>query len=256
MIEIKGLSTRYAKKSPEVLHDVSFSLRDGGICVMIGPNGAGKSTLFRCLLGLMKYEGSILVDGQELRRLKPKERALRIAYVPQETSFAPSTVYDAVMLGRLPYFAVVPARNDHEVVRSVLRELDMEELASKNVIELSGGQRQKVAIARALAQQAKILLFDEPTSNLDIAAENMVLELVRDLVRQKRLTALLSMHDLNQALGIGEEFALLKQGRLIAYGNEGVVNQENVESVFGVLAKKVRIDDKEIMIFGGKKDEE
>ena len=204
------------------------------------------------MLGLLKYEGHVLIDDKELKDLKPKQRASLVAYVPQSAAFAPSTVYDAVMLGRVPHFAFAPSKEDHDVVRSTLCEMGLEPLADRNVLDLSGGEKQKVAIARALAQEASILVFDEPTSNLDIAAETMVAEMVRDLSKKKGLTVLLSMHDLNLALEVGDRFVLLKDGRLVAFGDKAVLNEENVETAFGVKAKRVQIDDKDFIIHGGK----
>jgi len=251
MIEVKALKTRYHHNAPEVLHDVSFTLEEGKGGVVLGPNGAGKSTILKCLLGLLKYEGSIQLFGKELREMKPSERAKLIAYVPQNLSFGPSTVYDAVMVGRIPHFVFAPGEEDHRVVKETLAELGLEELADRNVMELSGGERQKVAIARALVQEAKVLIFDEPTSNLDIAAEQSIAKTIRSLCLDKGLTVLLSIHDLNLALSLGDCFALLKGGRIVAFGDESVVNEENIADVFGVSSKRVRVDNQNLIVFGG-----
>lgn len=256
MIQVKNLSTRYARNAPEVLHDVSFGLGEGEIGILLGPNGSGKSTLIQCLLGQMKRaEGEILIGGKPVMEMRTSDRARLLAYVPQTPSFAPSTVYDAVMLGRLPYFAFAPTKEDQDIVETVLAEMSLEHLATRNVLELSGGERQRVAIARALAQQSRILLFDEPTSNLDISAETTIAEMVKALAKKKGLTVLLSMHDINLALGIGDRFLFLKDGRLVSDGDADSVNEKTIESVFGIHAKRVYVEDKTLFIYGGNGDE-
>lgn len=254
MIRVQGVSTRYGKKNPEVLKRVDFELPEGCIGVLLGPNGSGKSTMLQCLLGLMKYEGEIFRDGVSLKGLSSRERAKKIAYVPQTLSFAPSSVYDAVMIGRIPHFGLTPGDKDIEMVRETLDELGLSDLAARNVLELSGGERQKVAIARALVQEAKILVFDEPTSNLDIAAEEAILSLVHKLCKEKGLTVLLTMHDLNLALQVGERFILLKGGEVIASGDDSIVNEDNIASAFGVHVERVHVNGKNFIIHGGKEE--
>ncbi|MBO6284984.1 MAG: ABC transporter ATP-binding protein [Bacilli bacterium] len=251
MITCTHLSTHYGKNTPDVLQDLSFHLEKGKVGVLLGSNGAGKSTLLKCVLGELRYQGEILVDGQNLKELKPKQRAALIAYVPQNLSFAPSSVFDAVMVGRIPHFAFAPSKEDEEIVWSTLGDLGMEELALRNVLELSGGERQKVAIARAMVQQAKVLIFDEPTSNLDIAAEHAVVEMVESIAKEKGLTVLLSMHDLNLALEVGDTFAFLKDGRIIAQGDEDIVNEKTIAEAFGIIARRVSVDNKGFIVYGG-----
>lgn len=253
MIDVSHLSTRYSKSSPEVLHDVSFSLKEGEITVLLGPNGAGKSTLIQCILGQMKRrEGAIILNGKPIEETKHIERARLMAYVPQSPSFAPATVYDAVMLGRIPYFAFAPTKEDHDIVEEALHEMSLDDLATRNVAELSGGEKQRVAIARALAQKSRILLFDEPTSNLDISAETLIAEMVKGLAKKKGLTVLLSMHDLNLALSVGDRFLFLKDGKIISDGDRDSVTEKTVESVFGVKCERVQINEKTIFVYGGK----
>lgn len=251
MIGFRNLKTRYSRKSPEVLHGVDLSLPEGKVSVLLGPNGSGKSTLLKCLLGLVRYEGNIEVFGRDLRELKDSERAKLIAYVPQNLSFAPSTVYDAVMVGRVPHFAFAPGAEDHLIVQETLNDLGLAELANRNVMELSGGERQKVAIARALVQEARILVCDEPTSNLDIAAEAMIASLLRLLAQKKGLTVFVSIHDLNLALTVGDAFVLLKDGCVVKSGNEEAVNEETILEAFGVHAKRVQVEGHNMIVYGG-----
>lgn len=255
MIDVRHLCFRYAKKGSDILQDVSFSLPSGKIGILLGPNGAGKSTLIRCILGFVKaQEGEILLNGKSLAELKARERALRIAYVPQKVSFAPLTVYDAVMLGRIPYFGISPKAKDHEAVVDALEEFGLTPLAPRNVLELSGGEQQIVAIARAYVQGASILVFDEPTSNLDIANQRLVLDQIKKLAK-KGLTILLSMHDINEALELGDRFFFIKENHIYAEGDLLACTKETIEATFGVRGEIHYINGKPLFIIGGNKNE-
>lgn len=255
MIEVKNLTFSYSKRGPEVLSDVSFGLPSGNIGVLLGPNGVGKSTLFRCVLGLAKPQGgTVCIDGKDIYAMKARERAAHIAYVPQKVSFAPLSVYDAVMVGRLPYFSIAPKRKDHEAVCECLEEFGLTPLMNRNVLELSGGEQQIVAIARAYAQGASVLVFDEPTSNLDIANRALVLKQIKRLA-EKGLTVLLSMHEINDALEIGDRFYFVKDKGLFAQGDASVFTSETLSSVFGVRGEIHLVNDKRIFVLGGKNDE-
>ena len=248
MIDVRDLSFSYSKKGPLVLQDVSLCLENGKIGILLGPNGAGKSTLIRCILGLARPKtGAVFVDDADVRSLKPNERATKMAYVPQKVGFAPLSVYDSVMLGRLPYFGLSPKQGDHDIVIRTLEEFGLTDLITRNVLELSGGEQQIVAIARAVAQGASVLVFDEPTSNLDIANRRLVLSHIQTL-RQKGLTVLLSMHDLNDALELGERFFFIKENHIVAKGDISMVTSENVKAVFGVEGDIHQVGDSNIFI--------
>lgn len=252
MIRLTSLSCSYGKKAKPVLRDVSFTLNKGEIAILLGPNGAGKSTLLQAVLGNIKfYEGDILIDGKNIKELSARQRAKLIAYVPQSFHFAPSSVYDAILLGRIPYFAFAPSQEDHAYVNQIIQEMGLETLASRNVTELSGGEKQKVAIARALAQGSEILVLDEPTSNLDLAAQAQIASLIKGLAKRKNLTILMSIHDLNLALNIGKSFIFLKNGFLIGQKQASQIDEDLISSVFDIEAKKIKQDDHEYFIFGG-----
>ncbi len=254
MIKVQGLQFGYSKKSEPVLRDISFSLNQGETLVLLGPNGAGKSTLIATLLSELKpWVGSIQIDGKPIEALSRKEKATLIAYVPQSVSHAPSTVFDAVMLGRLPYFAFGPSKEDEEIVWATLEEVGLTDFAARNVMELSGGEKQRVAIARALAQDAKILLFDEPTSNLDIGAEALTAELVGRLVKSKGKTAVLAMHDLNLAHDLGDRFLLIHKGGQASFGGKEQLVDAALSTLFGVEVRKVSLEGHEYFIYGGNK---
>lgn len=255
MIEVRNLSYAYSKKGPKVLDCVSLGLENGQIGVLLGPNGVGKSTLIRCVAGLSKArEGLVLIDGEELAKMKSRARALKIAYVPQKVSFTPLSVYDSIMVGRLPYFGLYPNKKDHEAVMSAIEEFGLTHLLARNVVELSGGEQQIVAICRAYVQGASIILLDEPTANLDIANRQLVFSKIRTL-KEKGLTVLISMHELNEALEIGERFFFLKENRIPFQGGVEALTSETIKEVYGVDGSIQTIMDKRVFILGGYKNE-
>ena len=252
MIQVRHLSAGYSKRGPKTIRDFSFEVKAGGTLTLLGPNGSGKSTLLKALLGLLPYtEGEILIDGKNIREMSIRERAHLVAYVPQTVDLVPMSVYEFVMLGRLGHFRFAPGKEDHEAVESALESLGIQEFKDRNVLELSGGEAQRAAIARTLAQEAKVLILDEPTSNLDITAERAVVSIVKELSKNKDLTFVLSMHDINLALSVGDHFALLQKGNLISYGGKEVISEENLKKAFGVLAKTASIDGREYIIWEG-----
>ena len=250
MISIHGLTASYSKKGPKALDDVSFELSPGEVGVILGPNGAGKSTFLKCVLGLMKPESGVIeVDGTEFLKIKSNERARKIAYLPQNIEFTPLSVYETIMLGRLPYFGLMPGKKDREEVERAIEELGLGELRNRNVTELSGGEKQKVAIARAIAQDPSILVFDEPSANLDVKNELTLFTTIKHLAKEKGMSVLLSIHDINAALSLGDKFLLLKQGRSVAVCGPGDIDEAAIEKTFDVKAKIKTFDNQKIVIF-------
>lgn len=250
MIQINNLCFSYSKKGKNVINNVSFAAKNGKIVVLLGPNGVGKSTLLKCVAGLLpRYEGQIQINGLPLNQMKPSQRAKTIAYVPQSVSFSPMSVFNAVLLGRMPHFGLAPSKEDEEKTWYILEEMGIAPLANRNVEELSGGERQKVAIARAINQGAEVVVFDEPTSNLDISSEIMVAKAVKSLAKEKGLTVLISMHDINLALSVGDKFVLLREGELLSFGDKESVNESAILSAFGVHSKRIRVEDKDLILF-------
>lgn len=188
MLEIKGLSFAYETDKP-VLRGVNLSLGDGNVGILLGRNGAGKSTLLKIITGILKPSaGSVLFDGQDLLAMTRRQRAALVAYVPQQIEYGDLTVYQTVLTGRVSYYSVKPSKSDLDVVEKVVSEMDLSNVSCRNVQELSGGERQKVAIARALAQEPKVLVFDEPTGNLDIANELLIIREARRIAHDKNIT--------------------------------------------------------------------
>ena len=239
MLEIKGLSFAYETDKP-VLRGVDLSLGDGNVGILLGRNGAGKSTLLKIITGILKPSaGSVLFDGQDLLAMTRRQRAALVAYVPQQIDYGDLTVYQTVLTGRVSYYSVKPSKSDLDVVEKVISEMDLSDVSCRNVQELSGGERQKVAIARALAQEPKVLVFDEPTGNLDIANELLIIREARKIAHDKNITVFSSIHDLNQAMVFGDMFFFMKDGSIKFSGASEVFSPEVIREVYGVEAALV-----------------
>ncbi|MEV6987356.1 ABC transporter ATP-binding protein [Sphaerisporangium sp. NPDC051017] len=212
-----------------VLSGVGLSVRGGEWLAVIGPNGAGKSTLLRAMMGMVESRGEVLVDGAPARGLRPRQRARLMAYAPQDPLFPPAmTVFEYAMLGRTPYISYLghESRRDREITGSVLERLSLSPLAGRPLGHLSGGERRRVVLARALAQQAPVLLLDEPTSALDLGHQQQVLELVDGLRLADGLTVVTTIHDLGLAGQYADTMLLIAGGRHIASGPAGDVLTE------------------------------
>lgn len=236
-LSVNDLSFRY--HSTDVLRNLCLEVGDGRIVSVVGPNGSGKSTLIKCIDRiLLPQEGTVSVDRCDLAKMPRVTLAKTIAYVPQNSlRVFPNTVFDVVLMGRRPHLGWRGGSQDEEIVWAVLRLLGLEELALSPFTELSGGQQQKVLIARALAQETGIILLDEPTSNLDIWHQIDVMDVIRTLVRQRDLTAIVAIHDLNMAARYSDTIVMMKRGTIVAAGPPGeVLTGENLASVYGIRA--------------------
>ena len=233
-LQIKDLSFSYG--STQILKDISMELGSSTVLGIVGPNGAGKSTLIRCIDRiLVPQHGTILLDGQEMKQMSSMEIAKKIGYVPQSISNTfPATVFDTVLMGRRPHLGWRSSEEDIDVVLEVLTMLKIKYLAMRDFSEISGGQQQKVLIARALAQDAEILLLDEPTSNLDIRHQLEVMEILTKLVKKKGLSVMMAIHDLNLASRYSDRIILLNGGSIRDAGDPvSVLTVENIQSVYG-----------------------
>ncbi|MEQ8842572.1 MAG: ABC transporter ATP-binding protein [Acidimicrobiales bacterium] len=207
-----------------VLSGVDLALSEGCWVNVIGPNGAGKTTLLRAILGAVSFSGEIAVGDVPARDAMARARA--VAYVPQTPVIPPGVmVIDYVMLGRTPHRGVFAADSlrDREVAGAVIERLDLGGFAEREVSSLSGGERQRVVLARALAQEAALLLLDEPTTALDLGHQQDVLDLVEELRREQGLTVLATLHDLTLAARYGDELAVLAEGRVVQSGPPATV---------------------------------
>ena len=243
-LSIKSLNFGY--HNTKILKEFFMDVADGQIVSLVGPNGSGKSTLIKCIDSILKpSSGNVTVDRCDVGKMGRIEIAKKIAYVPQNSlRVFPNSVFDVVLMGRRPYLSWKGDRRDEEKVWEVLRLLGIEELAMNHFTELSGGQQQKVLIARALAQETGLLLLDEPTSNLDIWHQIDVMEILRSLVRKQDLTALIAIHDLNMAARYSDKIMMMKKGRIIASGTPNdVMTGKNLETVYGIKANIKFSDD-------------
>jgi iron complex transport system ATP-binding protein len=237
MLRIEGIDFRY--KNINVLKDVGIDLGKGEILSIVGPNGAGKTTLLKCILGIVKpNKGTILIDGKDASRKNRLSLAKCISYVPQASpSKFPISVFDTVLMGRRPYMVWKPSKIDLEVVADVLRSMDLEDVALRDFDQLSGGQKQKVLLARAFVQDTDYLLLDEPTSNLDLRHQMEVMEMISSVVKRKGAAAMLAMHDLNLASRFSDTIVMLNAGKIFCTGEPlQVMTVENIRSVYGVEA--------------------
>ncbi|MGD6932697.1 MAG: ABC transporter ATP-binding protein [Candidatus Bathyarchaeia archaeon] len=237
-LSINNLSFNYT--GVQVLKDVDLEVGLGEMLSIVGPNGSGKSTLLKCINRILKtQQNTIMIDDTDLNELNVKELSKLMGYVPQSSSSTfPFTVFDVVMMGRKPYIHWSISNRDSEIVVKMLDFLGIGHLAMRLFNELSGGEQQKVIIARALAQQPKLMLLDEPTSSLDIKHQLEILCLLKNLSQSKERSVIVTLHDLNLASRFSDRLLMLKKGCIYAVGTpEEVLTEENIEAVYGIKAK-------------------
>ena len=235
---ISAQNVTFEIEGSTLLHGVDLCADRGQMVGLIGPNGAGKSTLLRTLSGILKYHGgAIALDGEDLNALSSKDLAADVALVPQIAPFTHGfTSIELVLMGRYPHLGrfQVEGKEDDRIARDAMRLTEIGRFADRTLDTLSGGERQRVFVARALAQQPRLLLLDEPTSNLDVLHQLKMLDLVRQLV-DDGLTAVAAIHDLNMAARYCDKLVLLSEGRVLAKGPpHEVLSPATIESAFGV----------------------
>jgi iron complex transport system ATP-binding protein len=236
MIEAKSVSFRYHQEW--VIQDVSFQVGKGEIIGLIGPNGSGKTTLLKILYRLLSpQKGEVLYDVIPLKRMKQRDIAKRIAVVAQETYLLfPFHVIEIVLMGRSPYLGQVifESKKDLEIAKRVMEWTKVLSLSERSVDELSGGEKKRVFIARALCQEPQVILLDEPTANLDIHHQVDFLDLILTLNRERGLTIVMASHDINIASEFCDRLILLREGRIFKMGSPNeVITEENIEQVYG-----------------------
>ncbi len=247
MLKVEDLHAGYGHGgSAEVLKGVSFEIKDDTFACLLGANGCGKTTILKNILCLMKSShGRIEFNGHDLTKMKDRERAKLIAYIPQahEPPF-PFTVRDVVLMGRYSHLrgAGRENENDKRIVGEMMQELGIEHLAERSYTELSGGQRQMVIIARALAQEPELLIMDEPTNNLDFGNQYRVLEKVRFLAEKRRMSVLMVTHSPDHALYCADQVLVVKDGLIIADGDaKTVITERNMKDIYNMEVEMTRV---------------
>ena len=246
-LKVNGIEFSYNQHP--ILDGVSFCLRPGEILGVLGVNGAGKSTLLKCINNILRPKvGSILLNKDNVKKMRGGEIARHFGYVPQRYIEDSFTVFDAVLLGRKPYIKWSATRDDLLIVEEILHRLHFQHLAQRPVDSLSGGELQKVIIARALAQKPEILLLDEPTSNLDLKNQLQVMNIITRAVKDYGISAVVSLHDINLAMRFVDHFLMLKDGKVHFMSPKEKVTPEDIEEVYGVKVMISHINGYQVII--------
>lgn len=235
MVKIEDITYSYKNSGYNVLDSVSFTIEPGQCAAVLGNNGAGKSTLLKCVDRIYSPKrGAVYVDDKNVFELNSHAMARYIAYVPQNAGAVNMTVFDAVLLGRKPYIKWDATNEDRDIVRDIINRMGLSNYALRNVSELSGGEVQKVMLARALAQQPKFLLLDEPTSNLDPYNQHEVLRIVKNIAGKQNISVVIIIHDLNLAVRYCDTFLFLKNSKVYSYGGVETVTPKAIKDVYGI----------------------
>ncbi len=233
VLTVDGVTFQY--RSRPVLKEIDFSVNHHELLAILGPNGVGKTTLLKCMNAILCPKiGTVLVDNVDVLGLDQMSIARKIGYVSQRTQPGRITVFDAILLGRRPHITWRTSEQDLKIVNGAIDSLHMEQLSLQYLDEMSGGEQQKVNIARALVQQPEVLLLDEPTSSLDLKNQLEILTLIKKIVQGHEVSAIMTMHDLNLALRYADKFVFLKDGMIFAAGDRKCVTPEVISAVYDV----------------------
>lgn len=233
MLSVSGLGVTLRQR--RIVDDVSFEVGDGRVCALIGPNGAGKSTLARAVSGLLPVAaGQVRIDGNPLNVSDRRALARRLAYLPQNTTPVPCSVFDAVLLGRKPHVSWRPGAKDRRMAREVLGEMRLLPLADACVTRVSGGEFQKILIARTLVQGSQVLILDEPINHLDIRNQIEIMGLIARLTQSRGLSTIVVLHDLNLALRYADTVLLIREGRALFCGNSQDISPQDLSRAYDI----------------------
>ena len=247
MIEIQNISFSYP--DADILKGVGFTAQPGEVVGLLGNNGAGKSTLVTCLNRIRTPKsGTLYIDGKNAFKMDRNELARTVAYVAQKNELTHSTVFDCVLLGRKPYIKWSVSQEDLDICTQIMERIGLLDYQMRFIDELSGGELQKVMLARALVAQPKLLLLDEPTSNLDPRNQYEMMALVQELAREQGITVITVIHDLNLALRFCDKFYFLKSGVGYSYGDITTVTSETLQAVYGIQAEVLNVQGRKLVI--------
>lgn len=246
LVEVTGLNFSYGQK--EILNDISFAVEPNCLVAVLGVNGTGKSTLIKCLNKINKInDGEVRILGQSIEDLTINELAKKVAYVPQNVSTSfPIDVYDVILLGRRPYLTWSVGEKDRKIVARIIEKLKLEEFAFRKFHTLSGGEQQKVMIAKAIAQQPQLYLFDEPTSSLDLFSQYDILTQIKNLVSDESnsCSAIVAMHDINLASKFADMILVIHDSNIYCYDKPCIaLNMTTVSEVYSVEAEVLKTDE-------------
>ena len=241
ILQVEKAGFAYDSKAAAVFKGIEFSVNRGEVLCILGPNGAGKTTLLKCITGLLSLtRGRILLDGLNIGKIKRKELAQKLAYVPQihQPVFS-FNVFDSVLMGRTPHlgFFSRPSSRDHNIAAQTISSLGLDALAAKPLAEISGGERQLVLFARALAQQTGLIVLDEPTSHLDFGNQVKILSLIHNLAGAG-MTVIMTSHNPDHTFMVSDKVVIMNHGRLQGFGPpDRVITEESLKDLYGIEVK-------------------
>lgn len=241
MLEIRNLNLYLNNK--KILDDINIQFIENKITIILGKNGSGKSSIINCINQIYRYNGSIYYNNQDLKKLDNRDKARKIAILPQFLKYPHIKVFDLVLMGRSPYRKIGEkyTEEDFEIVNKYLKEIGIEKFKNEFIDNLSGGERQKVYLAMLLTQDTDIIILDEPTTFMDIDNENSFLDLIKSLKNNYNKTIIVIMHNINKVINIADEIIIINNGKIIFNGpKEEVLNKEIIENQFNV--RKIFID--------------
>jgi iron complex transport system ATP-binding protein len=233
ILRLEDIEFNYASRT--ILKDISFTLKSNEIIALLGPNGVGKTTLLKCINRILRIRsGTIFIGEYDLYTLGSRAIAREMGYVAQRSEAARLTVFDAVLLGRHPHMGFNAAKKDIMTVSAVLARLNLSNLSLRYIDELSGGELQKVCIARALVQEPRLLLLDEPTTSLDLKNQVEILKLIKEIVSGHEVSVIMSVHDLNMAIHYADRFVFLKDNAIYAVCTKNDISEKLIQEVYGI----------------------
>lgn len=248
MIQVEHVKYSYHGREA-VLKDICLTETEGHFLALLGNNGAGKSTFLKCINRILEAQGGVIqIDGSNVKSLSRGAIAKKIAYVEQHTGTSRLTVYDTVLLGRKPHMKFSLSEEDYRIADNAIERMKLNDYRIRYTDELSGGELQKVVLARALAQQPEVLLLDEPTASLDLLNQHEVMRNVSEIVKRDSILAIIVIHDLNLALQYCDRFMLIKDGCAYQYGDSSVITEEIIRDVYGINASIIDINNRKMVV--------